>query len=697
MNLIILTDNKKKIFKLIYFLSALVYILSLRYDVVSEISLPKYKTYINIILIIVTIFLLIHDSLILYKNLKKDNLSNIYWNIFFWCGWIFFSLLFLITLRSNYLTYLPLFYIYYSIIFAFFPLKIIITFAIVGILTQYLYLCVFPWERDYINFSLYLLMTVLFSFLGYFLKKERMEKRVYESKLMEIKESAKSFFAQDENSLVHVKAEKRIETLQNTFGFFEERVFRILQQIKELMEPYTVAFFKIKEDGKTFKILEAISDSDYLRYNDDISLEEGVIGWIYKHDKSLNFSSVKGGSRSLNYYDQDLPVASFLGIPVYWKEKIVGVLAVDSLQDNAFNMDSENIVKLAAIQIQEAIENTQLLQQTQQQFKEFYALYDGSKRLLKSVSLNDNLNSFLDIVGAITNFEVAAIALTEEFDSKILTVMAVRNIPENIIGSAVDSESLLAWVVNHKQYLDMRRFDSKKRTKPLINSKWKSSNLQRVILYPLMLEERVLGSFLLGFRNTGPDDYEKRILEILANQACIAISNAFLFEQVKRMATTDGLTGVYNHRYFQEKFTKILLRAERYGEKFSLMLLDIDFFKKVNDTYGHPVGDIVLKKVAEILSSIARKVDIVARYGGEEFAIICVNEDKKNALKLAERLRKEIEETVIIFEGGKLKVTASMGVASYPEDGIDKPSIIEKADKALYEAKHSGRNRVVLA
>jgi diguanylate cyclase (GGDEF)-like protein len=629
--------------------------------------------------------------------MKKKESELKTWDAFFWLCWVFLSILFFTTIEFKNFNFLPIFNVFFAIIFAFFPLKIALFFYLLTVIVEYLYFCVFPWQRDYINFGFFLVMISIFSLFGYLLKKERKEKAIYENKLTEIKEGAKAFFSSEEENLDYLKSEKRIEHLQSTYGYFEERILKILQQIKELMEPYTVAFFKIKEDGKYYKVFEAISESDYLRYNDDIPLDEGVVGWIFKHEKSLNFSSVKGGSRALNYYDQDLPVASFLGVPVFWRNNVVGVLCVDSLQDNAFNPESENIIKLAVLQIQETMENIQLLQQTQQQYKEFSALYEGSKKMMMSITLEENLNSFLDIINQITHNDLAILAIEDETQDGNLTVRAFKGLNYDIIGKSVDKDSLLNWVIEHKQYLDLRHYSSKKKIKPLISEDLRIPELQRVIIYPLMYEDSVLGAFLLGYKNDGPDDYEKRVIEILSNQASISISNAFLFEKVKSMATTDGLTGVYNHRHFQEKLSEIILRAERYNEKFSLILVDIDFFKKVNDSYGHQVGDIVLKKVASILKSTARKVDIVARYGGEEFAIICVNDDKNNAAKFAERLRKEIENTIILFEGGKLNVTASFGVASYPDDGKDKVNIIEMADRALYKAKHGGRNKVIVA
>ena len=164
---------------------------------------------------------------------------------------------------------------------------------------------------------------------------------------------------------------------------------------------------------------------------------------------------------------------------------------------------------------------------------------------------------------------------------------------------------------------------------------------------------------------------------------------------METMATTDGLTGLTNHRAFQERFGDLLERAARHGHKAAVLLCDVDHFKKVNDNYGHPIGDEVLRRVAKVLQDVARKIDITARYGGEEFAVVLDNADLAQARSVAERMRQEIAKMVVETEKGPLRITESIGVAAFPEDGRDRATLIERADLALYHAKHSGRNQVV--
>lgn len=165
--------------------------------------------------------------------------------------------------------------------------------------------------------------------------------------------------------------------------------------------------------------------------------------------------------------------------------------------------------------------------------------------------------------------------------------------------------------------------------------------------------------------------------------------------KLQELASRDGLTGLFNHRHFQETLARELDRADRYKHPTSLVLLDIDHFKVVNDTYGHPAGDAVLQALSRRVSELLRKSDIFARYGGEEFAVILVETGEKGAFVLAERLRRGIEQMKVSTDGPTLKITVSLGVTTWnPEHGpVEKAKLIEAADRALYRAKKNGRNR----
>ncbi len=168
--------------------------------------------------------------------------------------------------------------------------------------------------------------------------------------------------------------------------------------------------------------------------------------------------------------------------------------------------------------------------------------------------------------------------------------------------------------------------------------------------------------------------------------------------KLHQLAITDGLTGLFNHRYFQEKWREEIKRSERYGEPVSLLIMDVDWFKNYNDRRGHPQGDVLLRDLAMLLEQSCREVDVVARYGGEEFAIILPRTTKADAARLAERIRTRIADAPFpnrqVQPGGK--VTCSFGLATFADDGATASTVLERADQALYAAKQRGRNQVVV-
>ncbi len=184
--------------------------------------------------------------------------------------------------------------------------------------------------------------------------------------------------------------------------------------------------------------------------------------------------------------------------------------------------------------------------------------------------------------------------------------------------------------------------------------------------------------------------------DVEKNISTPAIIELKILEETKKQSHSDGLTGLFNRRYFDEAMQGEMNRAQRYNSSFSVFFIDLDHFKKLNDTYGHQAGDLTLKVVADILQSMKRTEDTACRYGGEELVVILPETEKINALVIAERIRKKVEEQVLEFEGTTFGVTLSGGIASYPADGKEVQELIHAADVALYQAKESGRNKIFI-
>ncbi|HNV69573.1 MAG TPA: sensor domain-containing diguanylate cyclase, partial [Candidatus Ozemobacteraceae bacterium] len=224
-----------------------------------------------------------------------------------------------------------------------------------------------------------------------------------------------------------------------------------------------------------------------------------------------------------------------------------------------------------------------------------------------------------------------------------------------------------------------------------------ASKYQYSMYQPLILDDKIKGILLLTRKN-GPEfsPYDQARMSQFNNMLMASVKNALIHRRTEKLAYTDPLTGQFNHRYFQETLTQEFARARRYTNPLSLMILDIDHFKKFNDTYGHLIGDRVLIHAAQVFKrSIREKIDTVARYGGEEFAVLLPETGIDGARRFAERIRQALESEGLTTEFGDLRVTISIGVACTIVTQCNKPSdLIDAADQALYFAKDSGRNQV---
>ncbi len=250
------------------------------------------------------------------------------------------------------------------------------------------------------------------------------------------------------------------------------------------------------------------------------------------------------------------------------------------------------------------------------------------------------------------------------------------------------------WVLKQRQPLvitDIQkdfRFSLDERDESL--KRWRS-----LVIAPVISKERVIG--LLRLNSSSPDTFtpdDLRLLDIISGLASVAIENALLYKRTEELATKDGLTGLYVHRYFLQRLQEEQERAKLMKTYLSLLMCDLDHFKSYNDRYGHTAGDILLRRIAELLVKNSKDDSIVARYGGEEFCVILPEMDSAHAKKIAEKIRKAVEEEILVIRRARTRITISIGVVTYPKDATTSEELIRLADDAMYKAKQQGRNRV---
>jgi diguanylate cyclase (GGDEF)-like protein len=273
-----------------------------------------------------------------------------------------------------------------------------------------------------------------------------------------------------------------------------------------------------------------------------------------------------------------------------------------------------------------------------------------------------------------------------------------KGLPEDVkTGFEVKiGEGRIGWVAQHKVTMDVNDFIREMRQSGVTLDVPAHFRFRTELCAPMVHEGRALGVISVG-GITRHYKYEKTMLSMIGDLGSIALHNNFLFSRVQEAANSDGLTGLYNKRFFLERLSVEILKAEQGHYPVSLFIFDLDHFKHYNDTQGHQAGDEVLRITGQILKDTVRPDDTAARYGGEEFIVILPQSPKDGAMVAAERLREKVaSHPYAKAESQPLKkISLSGGVATFPDDGRTGSDLIAAADAALYRAKQAGRNRIL--
>ena len=477
-----------------------------------------------------------------------------------------------------------------------------------------------------------------------------------------------------------------------------DTIFYTLELLKKSLELHTCVLLWLDDAGERLKIKELVTDSDCV-VETAINADAGALGTVVKNRLLVNLKDPKRGH--LPYYSApvDGEIGSFLGVPVMEDGHLRGVLCADRAQGQTsrpFTERDSALLQGAAEQMLRGIQSERVFAAVERAKYEHERFFAALARLNRALTAEEVYATTFEATREICDFDFAAITLFDRATKRHTVVSAVGDAPKGLAGlSFGDNAGIAAMVVKNKHFLpaggEIRDKDALVFTKKI-----RLEGMESLLVLPVLSREEAVGSFAVAARRPRAFGKDKReMLTVIASHVAVKLTNAQLYGRMEEMATTDGLTLLSNHRTFQERFAEMLARAERTGGKQALLLTDIDHFKKVNDTYGHPIGDVVLRGVAQVVRDCVRKVDLAARYGGEEFGIVLEGTDLAGARMLAERIRSEVQKQQFQSPKGPFGCTLSLGIAVYPDDGRDAKSLIDHADQALYHAKHNGRNRAV--
>jgi len=432
-------------------------------------------------------------------------------------------------------------------------------------------------------------------------------------------------------------------------------------------------------------------------------LGAGVTGALTGPEDEIAIAPVRQSFTGLPYYKNQGGVGSIFALRIpdeiesasgFGDKKISAILCVDRENEAAWSEEERQVIRLAVRKLSLDVKMGRMVQLLNQERSAIQHFCNGMRELNAVLGLEQVLAATIKAVEKVIRADLIAVSLVEGNYHRIVRAEGAQ--AEQLTGKEFPKdEGLIGQVLNVNRSLPAKA-ECYGPTLVFSNDQ-RLSGFNSLLVVPLRKEKGgPVGTLTVAAKDSGAFTKSlQALLELIADQVAIKIDLGRAHEQINKMATTDGLTELTNHRTFQHGFDIMMQRAQRRKSPLCLVLCDIDHFKQINDQYGHPFGDKVLKGVAAVLKREARTVDLAARYGGEEFAVILEDSDAEGGYRMAERIRNEISKLAFYWERDLVKISMSFGLAAYPADGEEKAVLIARADQALYQAKHDGRNCTV--
>ena len=392
---------------------------------------------------------------------------------------------------------------------------------------------------------------------------------------------------------------------------------------------------------------------------------------------------------------------SMCGVPVVVDGVTVGVIEVFSQHSAAFSSADAEMLGICAKQAGTAVFLAKACEELRQATEERDLLYEITNYVASDITADQLLTKVADSLGNYFSANAVAAFIVQRLPhmNKADYILA-RNFPRS------DLEALRDFFAERWPASGQNVMAPKEPRRHLETQGCFSSTLvagKSIYILPLFSRDLLQGIIVLSWDYERKSDFHSHMddaLRVVAAQTALGIERQHLYSGVEKIGLTDALTGLANRRLFNYLIEREINRSRRYGRPVSLVMMDIDFFKRINDTWGHPVGDVVLRDLGALVRQSVRKLDVPVRYGGEEFALILPETTLEEAVNLAERFRIMVERNVFSNGRERIPVTVSMGVASIgnspvPEN-MDPEEFLQMADRALYQAKQSGRNRIAV-
>ena len=492
----------------------------------------------------------------------------------------------------------------------------------------------------------------------------------------------------------------------------DELIEFVTQLIGEKLYPDNFGVMMLDESGELL-VLHTSYRLGVYEIPTTVTLDQGISGYVARTGKPRREIDIHSVA---DYLEVDSQTQSEMCIPIKIGEKVIGVFNAESSRLNAFSKRDEDLLKIMTSQLSTAIERLRIDEDQKRQTSALArsnalikALAQVSSKASKVIVPDGVMQTLGKELSSLGLFCVIALPRLEDHKMHVVftsiperIVKIIERIGRKKIGEySFSLESI--WEQSSRSMEPVLLQDPAKVVSSYVSGVTRET-IQKILSptgvtssmlicqLPLVLEENIQGFIWLWGEDLQASDIPA--MSIFGNQVAITLQNAHLMEEVQKMAVLDDLTGVYNRRHFFELAEHEFKEARRYELPLSAMIIDIDHFKKVNDTYGHIIGDQVLKNTADIIKNNLREQDTMGRYGGEEFSIIMPVTDQKEAHKVALRLKEKVSESRVNTDAGLVSVDISLGIAQLNDEMPTLLSLIHLADKAMYIAKSTGGNSV---
>jgi diguanylate cyclase (GGDEF)-like protein len=398
----------------------------------------------------------------------------------------------------------------------------------------------------------------------------------------------------------------------------------------------------------------------------------------------------------LKYYQPAPRLGTLMLLPLIVNESYVGFIGLDSIDQESWGSEDLELVQSFARLFSNAVLQIDVIDQQEIYINFFKHLCRLNTEISFGIDAHELYTQASGILKKFFSFDKLTFAFIDSNDSGNLSI-------DYVDGSEAD------YTIGHEITVKNGIWEPLIAQKPVLIKDYDKSKIEfrfqpddlslipfrSALGVPLTLSAKGSGGILLeSFKVHQYTSDDMETLSLFGNNLAEILNRLTIYQSMKDLAMIDGLTNILNHRAFKERLQVEIERSRRYKSSLTLLILDLDKFKRINDTYGHLQGDYVLKKTANLIRGSVRTVDTVARYGGEEFAVILINADKKNCLNTANRICKNIHSYLFKKENMSEHMTISIGMSEYPADGDDLQSLVSSADMAMYRAKRAGGNRV---